>query len=187
MKVRSYALPELWSCYDRLPFTIQHQADKQFALFQANPEHPSLRFKETGPYWSARVSRGYRALARPAMNFSGSGLARTTSTNDSSDPDNRRASWPMPRDGCLAVLQSKRTTPAKPKPLRHAVLVLVDVEPSAHRQCAHPPAGRKDSHQAWLLANHHSSRDEHRCLTLRWSCSIQASCRYTVATIMGTR
>jgi hypothetical protein len=43
---------------------IQVQADKQYALFAANPHHPSLRFKEIGPYWSVRVSRGYRALAR---------------------------------------------------------------------------------------------------------------------------
>lgn len=57
-------LPELWSCYDLLPIAIQHQADKHFTLFQANPGHPSLHFKETGPYWSARVSRGHRALAR---------------------------------------------------------------------------------------------------------------------------
>ena len=45
----------------------------------------------------------------------------------------------------------------------HAVLVLVDVEPSAHRQCAHPPAGRKDSHPAWLLASHYlHPRPTHR-------------------------
>jgi len=25
--------------------------------------HPSLRFKKVGEYWSARVSRNYRALA----------------------------------------------------------------------------------------------------------------------------
>lgn len=28
-----------------------------------NPAHPSLRFKRVGDFWSARVGRGYRALA----------------------------------------------------------------------------------------------------------------------------
>ncbi len=46
------------------PQDIQEQADKQYTLFESNPYHPSLRFKETRPYWPVRVSRGYRALAR---------------------------------------------------------------------------------------------------------------------------
>jgi hypothetical protein len=28
-----------------------------------NPQHPSLRFKRVGRYWSARVGARYRALA----------------------------------------------------------------------------------------------------------------------------
>ena len=35
----------------------------QFALFSKNPSHPSLRFKQVGPFWSVRVSHSYRALA----------------------------------------------------------------------------------------------------------------------------
>ena len=64
MNVRSCPLAEFWDCYEALPEDIQEQADKQYALFEANPNHPSLHFKATGAYWSVRVSRGYRALAR---------------------------------------------------------------------------------------------------------------------------
>ena len=64
MRFCSHALPEFWDSYEALPHEIQEQADKQFALFETNPNHPSLRFKETGDYWSVRVSRGYRALAK---------------------------------------------------------------------------------------------------------------------------
>lgn len=64
MKLNSRALAEFWECFDALPENIQEQADKQYTLFESNPLHPSLHFKETGPYWSVRVSRGYRALAR---------------------------------------------------------------------------------------------------------------------------
>ena len=64
MTFNSHPLAEFWKCYDALPADIQEQADKQYALFEANPFHSSLRFKETGPYWSVRVSRSYRALAR---------------------------------------------------------------------------------------------------------------------------
>jgi len=61
---RSHALAGFWDYYDVLPEAIQQQADKQFDLFEANPNHPSLQFKPAGEYWAVRVSRGYRALAR---------------------------------------------------------------------------------------------------------------------------
>jgi len=60
---RSLALPRFWDLYDRLPAEIQAQADKQYTLFSANPLHPSLHFKQVGPFWSVRVSNSYRALA----------------------------------------------------------------------------------------------------------------------------
>jgi hypothetical protein len=60
---RSLALPRFWTLYDRLPVEVQALADKQFALFSKNPSHPSLRFKQVGPFWSVRVSYSYRALA----------------------------------------------------------------------------------------------------------------------------
>ena len=48
---------------NQLSVEVQDQAFKQYALFEENPFHPSLRFKEKGRCWSVRVSRGYRALA----------------------------------------------------------------------------------------------------------------------------
>jgi len=35
--VTSHALKSFWRCYDKLPAHIQKLADKQFALFKANP------------------------------------------------------------------------------------------------------------------------------------------------------
>jgi hypothetical protein len=64
VRFTSHPLPEFWERYDGLPVHIQEQADKQYALFDSNPYHQSLRFKETGAYWSVRITRGYRALAR---------------------------------------------------------------------------------------------------------------------------
>jgi hypothetical protein len=46
-----------------LPERIRRVADRNFALLQANPTHPSLRFKKAGVYRSVRVGIGYRALA----------------------------------------------------------------------------------------------------------------------------
>jgi len=34
-----------------------------FELLKLNPAHPSLQFKQVGRYWSARINRGFRALA----------------------------------------------------------------------------------------------------------------------------
>jgi hypothetical protein len=64
VRLRSHALPEFWDHYNALPVDIQKQADKQFSLFETNPNQPSLRLKAIDPYWTVRVSRGYRALAR---------------------------------------------------------------------------------------------------------------------------
>lgn len=60
---RSSATPRFWERLNRLPADIQDQAFAQYTLFEENPYHPSLRFKQTGDYWSARITRGYRALA----------------------------------------------------------------------------------------------------------------------------
>jgi hypothetical protein len=42
---------------------IQALANKQYKIFARNPSHSSLRFKQVGPLWSVRITRGYRALA----------------------------------------------------------------------------------------------------------------------------
>ena len=62
--MRHFASPEFWKRYEQLPKEVQSQADKAFALLKANPRHPSLRFEKKGKGWSARVSRGYRVLAK---------------------------------------------------------------------------------------------------------------------------
>ena len=58
-----FASSSFWASYEKLPENVREQADKQFALLKQNPAHPSLRFKKVGPYWSARVNVGIRALA----------------------------------------------------------------------------------------------------------------------------
>jgi hypothetical protein len=63
VKARAHAL--FWEAYGRLPAAVQRQADKQFRVWQADPHHPSLRFKKVGEnLWSARMDRQHRALAR---------------------------------------------------------------------------------------------------------------------------
>ena len=52
-----------WECYYRLPEELRERADKQFALLDENPSHPSVQLKPVGEFWSARVSDAYRALA----------------------------------------------------------------------------------------------------------------------------
>ena len=51
--------------YAALPTVVQKQADKAYARFETNPNHPSLNFKqlEGDPVWySARISINYRAV-----------------------------------------------------------------------------------------------------------------------------
>ena len=43
---------------------MQGLADKNLALLKADARHPSLRLQKVGAFWSVRVGRGYRALAR---------------------------------------------------------------------------------------------------------------------------
>lgn len=48
-----------------LPESVRRQARAAYRLFQADPAHPGLRFKQvhpTPPTYSARVGIGYRAV-----------------------------------------------------------------------------------------------------------------------------
>jgi len=63
MPFESFASPDFWALYHQLPNSIRQAADKQFALFQQNPLHPSLHLKPVGDLWSVRVTDAYRALA----------------------------------------------------------------------------------------------------------------------------
>ncbi len=63
--MKHQAAPAFWVAYERLTPDVRSAADRQHRLLEANPGHPSLHFKKVGPYYSARVTRGYRALAMP--------------------------------------------------------------------------------------------------------------------------
>ena len=60
--MRSRTTRGFWSCYRTLRPEIQKAADKSFALFKKNPEHPSLQFKKVRELYSARVGLRHRAL-----------------------------------------------------------------------------------------------------------------------------
>jgi len=55
--------PHFWRRFQELPAPVQQTARRNFELLQANPRHPSLRFRNVGRYWSARVGAAYRAVA----------------------------------------------------------------------------------------------------------------------------
>jgi hypothetical protein len=57
-----YANTAFWSLYDRLALEVRQLADKNFVLLKSDPQHPSLRFKRVGRFWSARVGLHHRAL-----------------------------------------------------------------------------------------------------------------------------
>jgi hypothetical protein len=57
------ATSAFWEAYQQLPEHIRVLADKNYALLKQNPQHPSLRFKKVGRFWSVRVGSRYRALA----------------------------------------------------------------------------------------------------------------------------
>ena len=60
--MNSRAVSSFWDGYWRLPERVRKIADEQYRLWGENPNHPSLRFKNVARFWSARVTRGYRAL-----------------------------------------------------------------------------------------------------------------------------
>jgi len=61
--MKHYASRRFWAAYEKLPVQIRNLADKNFALLKQDPAHPSLHFKKTGRFWSARVGLSHRALA----------------------------------------------------------------------------------------------------------------------------
>ena len=59
--MKSKATASFWASYQRLPHSVRRAATKQFKLWLEDHNHPSVRFKKVGKYWSARVTAGYRA------------------------------------------------------------------------------------------------------------------------------
>ena len=66
--MRHFASPAFWDAYEKLPTAVRELADKNYALLKADPQHPSLRLKKVGRYWSVRVEARYRALATEVDN-----------------------------------------------------------------------------------------------------------------------
>ena len=61
---KSIPFQSFWKLYADLPAEVRKLADKQFALFQDNPHHPSLGFARKGDVYTVEVGRSYRAVAR---------------------------------------------------------------------------------------------------------------------------
>lgn len=63
--MKSRATRRFWKLYRSLPADIRSAADKAYALWAANPQHPGLHFKRVDPsepIYSIRITRNYRAL-----------------------------------------------------------------------------------------------------------------------------
>ncbi len=59
----SKAAASFWRGFYELPEAIQQLAQKNYRLWQINPQHPSLRFKPfRDVHWSVRVGQHYRAV-----------------------------------------------------------------------------------------------------------------------------
>ena len=56
--------PDFWQLYNALPHEVRELADKNYELLKANPNHPSLHFRNIDGLWSVRIGIHYRALAR---------------------------------------------------------------------------------------------------------------------------
>ena len=61
--MQHFTTPRFWRLYNALPEEVRDLADKNFALLESDPDHPSLHFKRIGGFWSARVGLHYRVLA----------------------------------------------------------------------------------------------------------------------------
>jgi hypothetical protein len=61
--MKHFASPEFWAAYERVPRVVQTQADRHFDLLKNDPQHPSLKLKKVGRFWSVRIGLRYRALA----------------------------------------------------------------------------------------------------------------------------
>ena len=63
--MKSSTTPDFWAAYQALPERVRNLARKIYLLWQENPGHPSLRWKQLAPgLWSVRIGLQYRALAR---------------------------------------------------------------------------------------------------------------------------
>lgn len=64
--MNSYTTERFRACLVLLPNDIRRRALRSYRIFQKDPFHPGLHFKQvhhSKPIYSARVGLGYRALA----------------------------------------------------------------------------------------------------------------------------
>jgi len=57
--------------YRQLPSAVRQAAREAYGHFAVNPQHPGLHFKPLQGFadiWSARITRGYRAVGRRSGN-----------------------------------------------------------------------------------------------------------------------
>jgi hypothetical protein len=54
--VKNFTTPRFWQQYHSLAPEIRKQADRCFALFQRDPQHPSLQFQKKGRAWVRALS-----------------------------------------------------------------------------------------------------------------------------------
>jgi hypothetical protein len=70
--------------FSKLPKQIRQQAKKAYKVFQQDPSHPGLQFKQIHPIqpvYSVRVGLHYRAVGiRMTMTWCGFGLESTRNT-----------------------------------------------------------------------------------------------------------
>ena len=63
--MKSRATRRFWKLYQELPESIQRLAEKNYALWRKNAQHPSLDFKKLagrGDRFSVRLGDHYRAV-----------------------------------------------------------------------------------------------------------------------------
>jgi len=64
--VKSHTTERFRAAFEELPDRVQRSARRAYRIFQRDPRHPSLQFKQvhpTKPIYSARVALAYRALS----------------------------------------------------------------------------------------------------------------------------
>ena len=64
VEYKSIPFRSFWKLYAELPTQIQELAEKQCALFERDPHHPSLGFAPKGHVYTVEIGRSHRAIAR---------------------------------------------------------------------------------------------------------------------------
>lgn len=63
--MKSYTTEKFWKAYQNLSVHVQRKARETYRLWQQNPYHPSLQFKQihpTKPIFSVRISIDWRTV-----------------------------------------------------------------------------------------------------------------------------